>query len=146
MDYLHPETDDAALGELSVLALAHLGDGVYDLMVRTWCVLHRKLTNRTLHRAVVGFVAAPAQAAASRRVEPLLTDEEQGVFRRGRNARTAAVPPKATPGEYHAATALETLFGYLYLKGRTGRLGELFAVAMEEEGKRPEAGPHGLSE
>jgi len=69
MDYLHPEADDAGIGELSALALAHLGDGVYELMVRTWCVLHRKLTNRSLHSAVVRYVAAPAQAAAARRIE-----------------------------------------------------------------------------
>ena len=146
MDYLHPEADDAGIGELSALALAHLGDGVYELMVRTWCVLHRKLTNRSLHSAVVRYVAAPAQAAAARRIEPLLTDEERSVFRRGRNAHTAAVPPKATRGEYHAATALETLFGYLYLRGRTDRLGALFAVAMEEEPDIPADGPAGLPE
>ena len=61
-----------------------------------------------------------------------MTEEEQAVYRRGRNSRTAAVPKGASVGEYHAATALESLFGWLYLQGRTDRLNELFEAMMEE--------------
>ena len=78
------------------------------------------------------YVAAPAQAKQAHAILPILTEEEQAVYRRGRNSHTAAVPKGASVGEYHAATALEALFGWLYLRGKTDRLNELFAVMMEE--------------
>ena len=85
-----------------------------------------------LHRETVRWVAAPAQARAARRLEPLLNDAEREIFRRGRNAHVHSVPRGAAVGEYHAATGLETLFGWLYLRGERERLGELFTWIMEE--------------
>ena len=122
---------DQLLG-LSSLGLAHLGDGVYELMVRSWLCLHGKATARNLHRATVGYVAAPAQARRAERILPLLTQEEADVFRRGRNTAPHSVPKGASRGEYQTATALEALFGWLYLQGQTQRLNELFAVLMGE--------------
>ena len=134
MDYFHLSAGEDTIGQISALGLAHLGDGVYELMVRSWLCLHGKATNAGLHRAAVRYVAAPAQARLARAILPLLTEEEQAVYRRGRNSHTSAVPKGASVGEYHAATALEALFGWLYLRGETDRLGELFDAMMEEAG------------
>ena len=133
-DYFHLNIDRDALLSLSTLGLAHLGDGVYELMVRSWLCLHGKATNAGLHKAAVKYVAAPAQAKLVHAILPLLSEEEQAVYRRGRNSHTAAVPKGASVGEYHAATALESLFGWLYLQGKTERLNELFERMMEEAG------------
>ena len=84
------------------------------------------------HRATVSYVAAPAQAKRTERILPILTQEEQDVFRRGRNTAPHSVPKAASRGEYQTATGLEALFGWLYLQGRTERLNELFALMMEE--------------
>ena len=118
-------------GAVSSLGLAHIGDAVYELMVRTYLVTRGKETNRSLHRATVALVSAGAQARAAERIMPRLTEEERDVFRRGRNAKVHAIPHAATRDEYHTATALEALFGYLYLRGRRERLNELFDAAME---------------
>ena len=132
MDYFHVSAGPDQLGQLSSLALAYLGDGVYEVMVRTCLCLRGKATNRGLHKAALDYVSAPAQARLVQKILPLLTQEEQEVYRRGRNSHTAAVPKGASVGQYHAATALEALFGYLYLRGETGRLNELFQQMMEE--------------
>jgi ribonuclease-3 family protein len=116
----------------SPLALAFIGDGVFELMVRSWLVLHGKATNRGLHKATVGFVAAPAQAKRVEKILGILTAEENEVYRRGRNTNTNSIPKAASREEYQAATALEALFGWLYLRGETVRLNELFDIMMEE--------------
>ena len=132
MDYFHLAAGQDTIDQISSLGLAHLGDAVYELMVRSWLCLHGKATNKGLHRAAVTYVSAPAQARRAQTILPTLTEEEQAVYRRGRNTHTAAIPRGASVGEYHAATALEALFGWLYLKGRTQRLNELFAAMMED--------------
>lgn len=131
-DYFHLNIDRGGLLSLSTLGLAHLGDGVYEVMVRSWLVLHGKARARDLHRATVQYVAAPAQAERFERIQPLLTEEEEDVFRRGRNADPHSVPKAASRAQYQTATGLEALFGWLYLQGRTDRLNELFAAMMEE--------------
>jgi ribonuclease-3 family protein len=120
------------LGAISNLGLAHLGDAVFELMVRSWLCLRGKATAKGLHKAAVRYVAAPAQAKAAEKILPVLTQEEQNVFRRGRNASPHSIPQNASRAEYQAATALEALFGWLYLQGRNDRLNELFALMMEE--------------
>ena len=132
MDYFHLNAEQGTINGISSLGLAHLGDAVYELMVRSWLCLHGKATNKGLHKAAITYVAAAAQAQRCQKFLPLLTEEEQDVFRRGRNSHTAAVPKGASIGEYHTATALEALFGWLYLNGRTDRLNELFAIMMED--------------
>ena len=131
MDYFTVEMTDTQLQNLSSLALAHIGDAVYELMARSYLVTRGKETNRSLHRATVALVAAPAQAAGAEKIGPLLTQEEREVYRRGRNAKVHAVPHGATLQQYHAATALEALFGYLYIKGRRERLCRLFDAILE---------------
>ena len=131
MDYFHLPAGQE-IHQISSLGLAHLGDAVYELMVRSWLCLHGKATNKGLHKAAITYVSAPAQAQRCQKILPILTEKEQDVFRRGRNSHTAAVPKGASVGEYHTATALEALFGWLYLRGETERLNQLFSLMMEE--------------
>ena len=131
-DYFHLNAAPDEIRAISSLGLAHLGDGVFELMVRSWLCLHGKATNKGLLRATVRYVAAPAQAAAAERLLPLLSGEEADVFRRGRNTSPHSVPKAASRSDYQTATAVEALFGWLYLQGRTQRLNELFSVMMEE--------------
>ena len=131
-DYFHLNIERDALLSLSSLGLAHLGDGVYEVMVRSWLVLHGKAKAKDLHRATVKYVAAPAQAERFEKIQPLLAEEEADVFRRGRNTAPHSVPKAASRAQYQTATGLEALFGWLYLQGRTQRLNELFAIMMGE--------------
>ncbi len=112
-------------GELSSLALAHVGDAVFELLVRTRLCEH-ELTAERLHRRTVELVCAPAQAAAARAIMDALTEEELDVFRRARNAKPHRVPHGATAADYSLATALEALFGSLYLDGQGDRVKALF--------------------
>lgn len=121
------------VNEMSSVGLAHMGDGVYELMVRSYLCARGDRTIQTLHRDTVELVKAPAQARCAQVLLPYLTQEEQGYFRRGKNAHTRTPPKSATPQEYALATGLEALFGALYLLGRQERLGELFTLAMEAE-------------
>ena len=124
---------EAELLAMSPLALAHMGDAVYDLLVRRELCRRGKLTAGELHRQTVRFVSASAQARAARILRPRLTEEEEQVFRRGRNSHSHAAPRSVTEGEYHAATGLEALFGWLYLREQNERIEELFHWIMEEE-------------
>lgn len=112
-------------GELSSLALAHVGDAVFELLVRTRLSEHI-LTAEKLHRHTIELVCAAAQAAAARAVAESLTPAEQDVFRRARNRKPHRVPHGATAEDYSLATALEALFGSLYLDGNNERVEELF--------------------
>ena len=132
MDYFRLNRSADEIRAVSNLGLAHVGDCVFELMVRSWLCIHGKATNRGLHKATVKYVAAPAQAAAAARIVPLLSEEEADVFRRGRNSSPHTIPKAASREEYQMATALEALFGYLWLKGETERLNELFETMMEE--------------
>lgn len=132
MDYFHLEQSPDEIRAVSSLGLAHVGDCVYELMVRSWLCVHGKATNRGLHKATVKFVSATAQAAAARKILPLLSEDESDVFRRGRNSSPHTIPKSASREDYQAATAVEALFGYLWLRGETKRLNELFEHMMEE--------------
>lgn len=131
-NYLSPVLPDDAIRGLSSLGLAHVGDAVYELLVRTWLAVHGKATGRGLHTAAIELVRAEAQAAGAERVLPVLTDAELAVFRRGRNSRPHTVPAHASRAQYAEATALEALFGWLYLTGQQERANELFRLIMEE--------------
>ena len=124
---------DAELGKLSILALAHVGDAVYELLVRTRLAEKGFSTVVGLHRETVALVKAPAQARAAAVLLPRLTEQEHAVYRRGRNSHVNSVPRGATKAEYHAATALEAVFGYLWLTGAHERVHELFEAIMEVE-------------
>lgn len=132
-DYFNLDAAPDQLAGVSTLGLAHLGDGVFELMVRGWLVLHGKATAKGLHRATVHFVAAPAQARAVAKIEDMLTEEERDVLRRGRNTSPHSIPQNASRAEYQTATGLEALFGWLWLQSRRDRLNELFGAMMEDE-------------
>ena len=131
MDYFHLSAGQDLIDGISSLGLAHLGDGVYELMVRSWLILHGFGKKGNLHRETVARVRAGYQAQALSRIEPMLTAEENAVMHRGRNAHVGNIPKNASRSEYSHATALEALFGYLYLNGRRERLNELFDAIME---------------
>ena len=124
--------EKAKVDAITNLGLAHIGDGAYELLVRTWLCRQGDLTVKRLHKDTVELVKAPAQAAMMEKILPCLSEEEQGYYRRGKNTHTHAAPKSASPKEYAMATGLETLFGALYLLGRQERLNELFAIMMEK--------------
>ena len=124
-------TDDQ-LRAISSIGLAHMGDAVFEILVRTWLCAHGKATGKGLHQATIALVRAESQAEKAERILPLLTEEEAAVFRRGRNAQVHSVPPHASRSQYGEATALEALLGWLWLKGRKARINELFCTMMEE--------------
>ena len=132
-DYFTLDLEQQDINAISSLGLAHLGDAVFELMVRSWLCLHGKATAKGLHKAAVHYVAAPAQARMVERIKPLFTPEEADVFRRGRNASPHSIPQAASREEYAAATALEALLGWLWLRGEKERLNELFGAMMEGE-------------
>ena len=115
------------------LALAHMGDGVYELLVRSYLCTRGNKTVGKLHNDTVSLVKATTQARLMDKILPALTEEEQDFYRRGKNSHTHAAPKSASPKEYAKATGLECLFGALYLLGRTDRLNELFQTMMEED-------------
>ena len=130
---LKPGFTAAQVNAISNLGLAHIGDGVYELMCRTYLCVAGDKTVRTLHRDAVDMVKATTQAVFADIMLPHLTEEEAAFFRRGKNAHTHAAPKAATRREYAKATGLETLFGALYLLGREERLNELFVMILKEE-------------
>ena len=131
-NYFAPVLTDDQLRSISSIGLAHMGDAVFEILVRTWLCAHGKATGKGLHQATIALVRAESQAEKAERILPLLTEEEAAVFRRGRNAQVHSVPPHASRAQYGEATALEALFGWLWLKGRKERINELFCTMMEE--------------
>ena len=132
-NYFQVKFDKNRLQAMSVLGLAHIGDGVYELMCRTYLCDKGDKTVLKLHRDTVDMVKATTQAKYADKIVPLLTEEEYGFFRRGKNAHTHAAPKAVSKQEYAKATGLETLFGALYLQGNTDRLNELFHIIINEE-------------
>lgn len=131
-DVFKPDFSDEEIDSMSSLALAHVGDAVFELLIRIWACKHRALTAENMHRTAVGFVNARAQAEFSEKILGSLTEEELKVFKRGRNAKVNSIPKNADISDYHSATGLETLIGYLYLKGRDERIADLFDVMMRK--------------
>ncbi len=117
--------------EYSPLTLAFMGDSVYELLVRNYLVSEGNCPVRALNQRKVELVRCETQAKALVFMWPALSEEEKEVAMRGRNAHVGHVPKNADIGDYHAATALEALFGYLFLEDRSARLGQLFSLAME---------------
>jgi ribonuclease-3 family protein len=122
--------------QVSCLVLAYLGDAVYELYVRSYLLGNGRVKVNNLHKQAVQFVQAKTQAQVLKALEGTLDDTEAGVVRRGRNTKSVHVPKNAEVIDYRHATALECLFGYLYLQGRHERIAEIFAYALKvvEEG------------
>lgn len=118
--------------ETNPLALAFLGDAVFELLARSELVALGNARVNELHRAASLQTRAAAQAKSAKKISPLLTEDELAVFKRGRNARTGGIPKSATSAEYHYATGLEALFGWLYLNGKTERINGLYGEIRRE--------------
>ena len=130
-NYFQMNLDIRQINAFSNLGLAHIGDGVYELLCRSYLCAQGEHTVGQLHKDTVQLVKAPTQAKLAEKILPELTEEELSFYRRGKNAHVHAIPKGATAAEYAKATGLEALFGALYLAGRTQRINQLFHKMME---------------
>lgn len=117
----------------SSLGLAYIGDCIFELYVRTMVVTKGNDRANHYHHETTNYVNAAAQAQMMKRIKPLLTEEEQGVFRRGKNAKSPSPAKNQSLGNYHLATGFEALMGYLYLSGQMERLHELIRICLSGE-------------
>lgn len=129
-NYFQMNLEKAQIDAISNLGLAHIGDGVFELLCRSYLCAKGEKTVEQLHRDTISMVKATAQAKFVDKLLPMLTEDELAYYRRGKNAHVHAVPKSATPAEYAKATGLEALFGALYLAGKTQRINELFQSVM----------------
>ena len=118
--------------EMNPLSRAFMGDGVLELLVRQHLVERSRLLPGKLHAEAVRYVSARSQFLEMKLLEPLLTEEEHAVFRRGKNANKATVAKHASVEEYRTSTGFECLLGWLYLKGRNDRIAELMNVLWRD--------------
>lgn len=116
---------------MSPLNLAFIGDTVFDLLVREYFVAQANRPVKVLHSLAAKRVCASSQAHAANVIYPGLSQEEQAVFRRGRNAHTSHTPKNSSGEDYHLSTGFECLIGYLYLAGRNERIREIFDMVRE---------------
>lgn len=122
-----------AIGEISTAALAYLGDSVLEVCVREMLVKKGVSSAKNLNSVALRFVKAEAQADAIMKILPILSEEENAAYRRGRNIGHTNVPKSATVGQYRMATGFEALFGYLWLTDKKDRINELFLLAYEDK-------------
>lgn len=125
--------DDPSL--LSPLTLAFFGDSVYELFVRRELLNEGSRPAGELHRKAVEMVRASAQAAVYDNLLAVITEEEEAILKRGRNANSTHIPKSSSPAQYRKATGVEALFGWLFLSGRTDRAEELFKIATAPDRK-----------
>ncbi|WP_343209780.1 Mini-ribonuclease 3 [Anaerolentibacter hominis] len=130
-----PETD---IRMYSPLTLAFIGDGIYDLLIRTMIVEQGNAPVNRLHKRVSSLVKAPTQMRLMLLLEPLLREDERGVYKRGRNAKSYTVAQNASVTEYRVATGFEALCGYLYLTDQMDRLLELIKTGLEKLAAEPQ--------
>lgn len=126
-----PQMSAHEANSISMLGLAHVGDAVYELLIRSMLCQQGRAAVGDLHRRTVTLVRAEAQARAVAPLLAVLNEEELAVYKRGRNTRVNSVPKHAQLSQYHAATGLEALFGWLYLQGKLERINQLFHMIVE---------------
>ena len=122
----------AEIDAISNLGLAHMGDCVYEMLVRAHLCAQGNKTVAQLHKQTITMVKATYQADFVDKMLPLLTEDEMTYYRRGKNSHVHAVPKSATPAQYAKATGLEAMFGYLFLSGQKDRANEIFNLVMKE--------------
>lgn len=115
----------------SPLALAYIGDGVYEMFVRTYVVNKGNMPVNKMHKTSRELVRASAQAKIYYLIEDVLTENEMAVLKRGRNAKSISVPKNGDVTEYRHATGLEALIGYLYIDGQIERIKELIDLGLK---------------
>lgn len=122
--------------QLSPLVLAYIGDSIYDLVIKTYLIDSKgNMPVNKLNRMSSGLVKAQTQSEMIGKIEHMLDDEEEGVYKRGRNAKSYTSAKNASITDYRRATGFEALMGYLYLSGRYSRMMELIKVALTEYGE-----------
>ena len=131
-NYFQMNLPKGKIDAISNLGLAHIGDGVFELLCRSYLCARGEKTVAQLHHDTIAMVKAPAQAEYIEKILPLLTEQELAYYRRGKNSHVHAAPKGATPVQYAKATGLEALFGALYLAGQTERVNELFRAAVAQ--------------
>ena len=124
---------DIDLKTYSPLTLAYIGDAIYDLLVRTILVKCGNSQVNKLHKRASSLVKAPTQSDMMDKILPHLTEEEEHIYKRGRNAKSFTMAKNATMAQYRRATGFEAVFGYLYLKGELNRAIDLMKIGMEPE-------------
>lgn len=124
--------NDVNINTYSPLTLAFLGDSVYDLLVRNMLVKQANMPVSKLNETKVKLVNAKSQSKAVEKIMQSLSEEEQSVYKRGRNAKVNSVPKHCEISDYHSATGLESLLGYLYLQGKMQRIEEIFSLIIED--------------
>ena len=122
----------AQIDAISNLGLAHMGDCVYEMLVRSYLCAEGNKTVAQLHKQPITMVKATYQAAFVDKMLPLLTEAEMTYYRRGKNSHVHAVPKSATPAQYAKATGLEAMFGYLFRSGQKERANEIINLVMKE--------------
>ena len=127
------QLEDRDIRTYSPLTLAYIGDGVYELVIRTILEKKGNCPVNQLHRRASSLVKAGAQSAMMEILEPMLTEEELAVYRRGRNAHSPTMAKHATMADYRRATGFEALMGYLYLKEDFSRIVELVRAGIPQE-------------
>jgi ribonuclease-3 family protein len=132
-NYFKMNMDKQQINAISNLGLAHIGDGVFELLCRSYLCAKGGKNVGNLHRDTINMVKATSQAKFIDKLLPHLTEEELAYYRRGKNSHVHAVPKSASPAEYAKATGLEALFGALYLSGQTDRLNDLFHIMMDNQ-------------
>ena len=115
----------------SPLTFAYIGDAVYEMLIRTMVVRPANRPPRFLHQYTVKYVSAKAQSRMAQGLMDRLTEEEQAIYRRGRNAKPHTMAKNASMSEYLRATGFEAVIGYLYLSGRMDRILELVKAGVE---------------
>ena len=130
-NFFEMHMDKRDISAISNLGLAHIGDGVFELLCRSYLCAKGGKNVGNLHKNTVAMVKATAQANYVEILLPHLNEEELAYYRRGKNSHVHAVPKGATPAEYAKATGLEALFGALYLAGQRDRLNQLFHIIIE---------------
>ena len=130
-NFFEMNMDRKEIDAISNLGLAHMGDCVYEILVRAYLCARGEKTVDRLHRETIRMVKATSQAKFADKMLPMLTETELAYYRRGKNSHVHAVPKSATPAEYAKATGVETLFGYLFLSGQKERANEIFGLVME---------------
>ena len=124
--------EDKTIQSMPTLNLAFIGDGVYDLLVREYLVKNSSAHVGELNQRKVKMVNCKSQADFVKVILPELTEEEEEVYKRGRNTKVHSASKHSTLSDYHAATGMEALFGWLYLKGSHDRINELFTLIIEK--------------
>ena len=118
--------------QLSAGALAYLGDSVLEVLIREKLILQGYEKSAKLNKEALNYVTAVNQCKAFSNIEPILTEEESAIFRRGKNASHLNIPKSASALEYKTATGFEAIFGFLHLKKDTERISQLFSAAYPE--------------